>query len=374
MGLVDNFLLNKYKDPEQSNFQKTNLFFETNPFLLTQDPSVVSFIIMFGFNSPLLRKDGSKNSALAYLNSIGETERAIYLEKFIDTLKYISDNMSWYFQGIEGLDEAWKRDFSTPRINGELSIECLDDVSFKMTGLIDLYRKACFDWTNQREVVPMNLRKFDMMVYVFDGRIVKDTSSLKDDIQSFVPDLKKNTKSTKDVVNDMFGKIVGDNDNRIDVDNATRILFHFQKCQFNLDSGSKIFASLSNKEMTSGEQELKIDYHGVEETNLYHIFGSGKVADTLTGSLDIQAISDNQIAPLSFVDGALLKAEEIASNLARGLVNNQADKLKAKAAAMILETVGGNSASLNNDTEQIPAPGIPPTNNSPSLTNDTENL
>jgi hypothetical protein len=44
-----------------------------------------------------------------------------------------------------------------------------------MTALIDLYRKACFDWPNRREVVPKNLRQFTIYIYCYENRTINVT-------------------------------------------------------------------------------------------------------------------------------------------------------------------------------------------------------
>jgi len=373
MALIDDFLLNKYKDPEMSRFQKTNLFFETNTFMTTQDPSIIAFRLMFDFNtSPLLTIDETnKNTAHSYLLSINELERAAYLKHFVEVLKFISNDMSWYFQAIEGLDEIWKRDFSNPVVSKDITIECLDDVTFKMTGLIDLYRKACFDFENIREVVPHNLRKFNMGVYVFNSTFVGDPYP-KNPFGEFTG---KNVKSKfNDVKGTDFGKaakgiwskITGPNDKQSSMENTTRMLFSLHKCTIDLESGSGIFASLNNKgdAMTTGIQSIKINTKSIVEENVYMIFGNEKIADIVTGGLDIAAFDKPDDSNLG--DFIADKATGIATSLARGFIGEKVDAAKIGVASMVLDAIGGESVSLNNITNKLRGPNGPKNSNSES--------
>jgi hypothetical protein len=48
-------------------------------------------------------------------------------------------------------------------------IKCLPDAYDNRIGtLLDLYRSICYSYTNKKEIVPANLRKFDMGIYIFN--------------------------------------------------------------------------------------------------------------------------------------------------------------------------------------------------------------
>ncbi len=369
----------RYKDPEKNRFAKTNLFFESNPYILTQDPTVIGFRLMFDWTSPLLNIEDpdNKNTAHSYLLSIGETERAKYLKKFVTVLKYIDSEMSWYFQTIDGLDEAWKRDFISPAKVGDITIGCLEDTTLKMTGLIDLYRKACFDYNSVREIVPSNLRKFDLSVYVLDGVLRPE---LKDDIT--VASLKKKFEeltSPPKEEGEEDARFTNNNDFKLPIHDATRVIFNFHKCELNLESGSGLFSGLSNAEFTTSGQSLKIGYHNVSETNLYTIFGSGddyqnnEVIDAIRGGMDLAALDNNELGKnLTFVAD---KAAQVLAANAKRIGRNLADKVETKAANLMLKTIGaflGNRRSLKNDTKDVN--GILTTIGDSPSNNDTEQL
>lgn len=118
------------------------------------------------------------NSAINYLVLNNEWERADYLRSFINLLSNISTYSPWYFQTITGVDEAINRkefvdaNFSIGDETKGITIECLPDAYDSRIGtLMDLYRAACFSYHLHKEIVPANLRKFNMYLYIFSTGI-----------------------------------------------------------------------------------------------------------------------------------------------------------------------------------------------------------
>ena len=113
------------------------------------------------------------NSAYSYLIANDEMERAIYLKQFISLLSNINSESPWYFKSVKGLDAVIERkqfmeDFQFKE-RGHITIECIPDSADQRIGtLMDLYRAAAYSWVNKREVIPTNLRKFDMSIVVFE--------------------------------------------------------------------------------------------------------------------------------------------------------------------------------------------------------------
>ena len=123
----------------------------------------------------------SANTAYNYLCMNGEWERARDLQEFIYMLSDISSNSPWYFKSIEGLDALLDRPWAKegPKAEeqpGSINIKCIQDsIDSRITTLLDLYRSACWSQVWRREMVPGNLRKFDMGIYIFPAP-VKGTS------------------------------------------------------------------------------------------------------------------------------------------------------------------------------------------------------
>jgi len=119
-----------------------------------------------------------KNTAYDFLLLNDELERAEYLKRFLILLSEINSESPWYFQELSGLDGALERKlFSDGEVKLEdskrqITIKCLNDAYDNRIGtLLDLYKSACFSYQNKKEIVPANLRKFNMGVLLFDAPI-----------------------------------------------------------------------------------------------------------------------------------------------------------------------------------------------------------
>jgi len=179
----------------------SNPYREWDKFHDLQDPTFLSFRIDFfpdlGLSMPLdaystgglFRPSGAAttqgnttadtimsysfyDSAAEYLARIGAPSRQAALESFIFKLKKINDEAPWYFQSITGLGEIYKIDKNNNyRAKDKvLNIDCLESVDMRITMLADLYRFLSFDIENHREILPYNLRTFNMKVHVLEMR------------------------------------------------------------------------------------------------------------------------------------------------------------------------------------------------------------
>ena len=113
------------------------------------------------------------NCAYNYLLRNNELKRAALLKNFIELLSDINSKTPWYFREITGLDEAVSKKsfFESPKIDEnrkQITITCLaDSIDTRIGNMLDMYRSACYSWQTKRVIVPANLRKFDMGIYVF---------------------------------------------------------------------------------------------------------------------------------------------------------------------------------------------------------------
>lgn len=123
----------------------------------------------------------SQNSAAKFLKMIHETGRYEYLkpldrlaalEKFAGTLSYINKNAPWFFKTVRNLNEAsniTENEFSKDK---SIEIQCAEDaIDMRLSTLMDLYRYACYDDVNDKEILPQNLRMFDMTIVIFGAPI-----------------------------------------------------------------------------------------------------------------------------------------------------------------------------------------------------------
>lgn len=113
------------------------------------------------------------NCAYNYLLRNNELKRAALLKNFIELLSDISSKTPWYFKEVSGLDEAVSKKsfFESPKIDEnrkQITITCLaDSADTRIGNMLDMYKSACYSWQTKRVIIPANLRKFDMGIYVF---------------------------------------------------------------------------------------------------------------------------------------------------------------------------------------------------------------
>lgn len=231
----------------------------------------------------LLENKEYNNSALGYLSRIEETIRAKQLANFRDLLAYISTYMPWYFHSISGLNEALQRDF-TETVKSErkkIVFNCLDEaVDLKLQTLINLYRSACFSWEEKKEIVPANLRKFDMGLFICNnpliGQQLEITYTDKDE-KGKMTQVHLNTKNVYDM-----------SSNNPNLDNrASSIYLEFRNCEIDYNSGTEAYSEFSNEEMLTPKPQLIIYYDDCYEVQ-FNEFMSIEASDLLRRYLTIE--------------------------------------------------------------------------------------
>ena len=123
-----------------------------------EDPTYLSFFFMFDWydkeHSPLL----SGETELYLRQTVGDDERADALNRFVNILKKLNKELPWFWQSISGLETTKQYNKMEDPFRGgsdkRLEVKCLESVELTVTGLIDLYKKAVFDFDRWVEVVP----------------------------------------------------------------------------------------------------------------------------------------------------------------------------------------------------------------------------
>lgn len=339
----------RYKDQAKNAFAKTNLFYASGPFLGIQDPTVFGFKLFFHFNnidSPLLWgingdiQKAPHNTAAGYLRSIGDQQRLFYLEKFLYLLSGINSQTPWYFQSLAGLKDAWNWDINKPFIGEDkkLDIECLESIDLRVTAMMDLYRKACYDWKHRREVVPENLRRFKLSVYVYEARHFNNPNVIAATQIPTPPEFGYGGNIQGDAARanaDLVSRLIGSDETRNDPNtpnvnitegvqmSTTRNLFHFDYCEFNMQEASHLDA-ISNMEPTEIKQKFMIKYQDFEEENMYNFWtASDPVTDAYVRTLDRIALDDPSLqepgVPLSSTDRPTAGARDLSP---KGRIND----------------------------------------------------
>jgi hypothetical protein len=212
-----------------------------------------------------------RNTAYNYLLVNDEIERAEMLKQFIILLSDINSSSPWYFQEISGLDGALERKiFSDGEVKLEdkprqFTIKCLNDAYDNRIGtLLDLYRAACFSHKDKKEIVPANLRKFNMGILVFNAPIRgKGGKSGDKNNYIMIPDI------------DGYGFYI-----------PSAKLIEFRNCEFDYNSAKSAWGTLNTtSDPFSPEYTITINYDDAYESR-YNEIMEGVVTDFINYDLN----------------------------------------------------------------------------------------
>lgn len=312
-----------------------------------QDPTFLSFVILFNVsdhtNSPLLsgaaeefyvnqlgatkkppeavKKNSKDTNRLSALSSSGTSgsikfyeERLEALVKFKTALLDINRNTPWFFQGLQGVDRAITNfNPTTPYYGGDdakLTLSCLESINLRVSGLMHLYRKAVFDEVKWNWILPENLRKFSMIVYVTEVRKIQNMSKIT---LSGVPK-KIDLAAIKGFPGNMKPSLGVDNSNKgiSGSNNRPFFMFRFGECEFALNTGSEIFGDLTKNPGEQARQTIEMQYEVVDSMDARVL--NGIVSDTIPDGLSPAPDSENYEADgiLGLLkDKALAKLKQI---------------------------------------------------------------
>ena len=151
------------------------------------EPTYLGFWLDFDFITPtnpitggnyddfphgLLGGVTSPYSAENYLRAMDENKRADSIKVFKQILKDISKETPYFIQKIDGIDSLYNID---PTSNwrakdAAITLTFLEALDSRMAALFDSYRKAAFDTTYMRWVLPDIHRYFKMNLYITEFR------------------------------------------------------------------------------------------------------------------------------------------------------------------------------------------------------------
>ena len=258
----DNVVVDNFKIPnwDYLGYVQEMQQFKKGLTSITGEPGWFYFKIIFHFDDTFgllgniihnsITETHRGNTAIQYLTSRAGRfkkdnlkSRAIALEKFVKYLSFINSTTPWFFDKVSGLDKAILKptELTTEKT---IEISCLEDaVDMRLTTLFHLYQYVCYDEIQQKEIVPENLRKFNMSIALYHVPIrlfhTNNVSKKGTDKAKFIND------TPNDFANKMSYK-----------------LFTFRGCEFDLESiGSIIPSSVDNsKPFNLGKSTIKIKY------------------------------------------------------------------------------------------------------------------
>ena len=315
-----------------------------------QDPTYMSFLLLFDFadaaNSPLL-----SDPAEAFLKKlIGDNGNAYYEEKlealqnFKKALKLINNEMPWFWQSLSGLEKIQQYDPLNPYIGGDdaiITIGTLESINLTISGLMHLYRKAVFDERKWSYVLPANLRKFRMYTYVTEVRSIKNMSAPKAvglDLASFPSNFKPDVK-----IENANAGISG-------TEARPYFMFALKFCEFDLKSGTTIFADLQKTAPEAATGEISISYealYDIEARVLNGIIESEFNKDDLSPAPDSENKKIEDIGDW-LKDKAVQKATAFADRAVGDLKNMATSKVNELKQQAKDATVGRFNVAVNN--------------------------
>lgn len=232
------------------------------------------------------------DTAWNYLQLNGERERAYKLMKFVKLLSDISTKSPWYFTSVSGLETALTREqfgnheFKIEEESKKITIKCLPDAYDNRIGtLIDLYRNIVWSHSSKREIVPANLRKFDMSIYIFSDTIGSMHGVTNNSTEAIDENnLRDTTRDTANPENPNLYKVNLDANASIDVGEIDKLngaptryivghkYIEFHNCEFNFNSSSSGYGEISNSEGYSPEYTIEISFDNAYEQRYDEIF------------------------------------------------------------------------------------------------------
>lgn len=256
-----------------------------------QEPTYLSFIILFDTTSPLLNENVAE---LALRETYGETERANKLKKFRETLLVLNREMPWYWKSISGVQRVLEFDMTEPYRGGDdaiLTLDCNESINLAISGLMDLYRESVYDLDAWTQVLPENYRKFNMWVYISEVR----------DVQIVKP---KGRIGTTQINKDITGEF------------KPMFAYRFGFCEFQLDSAKEAFETLSWSDPALSEPKINIKYETIERWDAQYLQGFSEVTKPQFG------IEERPSVLSDFISGTGDRIAQSLQDSATTLTNN----------------------------------------------------
>ena len=233
---------------------------------IATQPAWLYFKLFFKFDTSygllggiMKSSDGSKfaanNTAIQYLtrnwsktnDNMGARRKS--LVKFVRSLSYISSYAPWFFKSVKDVNNALNMNLDNLTAEKSIEIECSEEATdLRLLTLMDFYKYAAYDAINQKEILPENLRKFDLDVVVFQSPIRYLQTSTRD------------LKGRKTVYKNLNAANM--------TDRMSFKLFSFQGCEIDYSSlNTMLPQTFSNQAPFQSSPTFKIKYDRVYQHN-----------------------------------------------------------------------------------------------------------
>lgn len=170
--------------------------------------------------------------------------------RFNKGFRKLVEKTPYVFQSVEGLDSVYTEYFNIEnplRNSGEniITINCLESLDLKVSGLFNRYLNAAYDRKYKRERIPQNLRKFDISIFVHDIRNYRSIHSMTglamNDLYYNASKFSNNSVVSTTGVNGLSEELI-----KKLADHLSVVEFKFFKCEFIPKETGNIFNSVSN--------------------------------------------------------------------------------------------------------------------------------
>jgi hypothetical protein len=233
--------------------------------------------------------------------------------------------MPWYWQSMSGLDKLQAYDTNEPYIGkdgNEIAIGCLESINLAITGLMRNYREAVFDEESWSYVLPPNLRKFSVKIYVADIRPLfneaVDTQTQPSTTQlgnvsnfNVDPNAESENLQPKEVDIDLVGS-----------NKKPYLAFQLTNCEWNIQTGVTSFTDLKNDAPEVASQIIAFNYERLTKVEM--IAMNSIIDDSIIASVGAQS-------PAPIIESPKLSKFEEAKKRATEDMKNLAEKKKQEA-------------------------------------------
>lgn len=263
-------LFRSYKDDDTSNYKKNGFYTDIDFFWGSKIKAMENSSQIKLFN---IYEDGLAYMGAQQFLAQRSIKRKQMLEAFKKGIRFINKHAPYYFQSLSGLNtllEAKIKNYHNPRGTyrriGTLNIDCLESIDMRIFSLAELYRKAVYDFTYHRVMLPENLRKFRMWLVITELRNIQLTNNINDVLNPFsIPSVASgynflyNFNSQTGFLKDKLGlyQKSTNNENPGEKNFATyelepyAFIYQFDQCEFDFDSTFPSYERINN---SSGER------------------------------------------------------------------------------------------------------------------------
>lgn len=235
------------------------------------------------------------NTALNYLLINYEWDRAKKLTEFIKLLSEISCKYPWYFTTVSGVEnavtrkEAVENDFKLEDQRRSIQIKCLPDSENNKIGrLLDLYRNIVYSQSMHKYILPANLRKFDMGIFIF-SRPIKNLhrGTTKKDLN---PTVDKLEWDKPEITPGDFASFMPEFHFVGESYKTSYKYIEFHNCEIDYNSTASGYSELNNAEGFKQEYTINIFYDNALE-NRYDEWTIQNIGDYSLWDLNLSTLS-----------------------------------------------------------------------------------